>query len=105
MSTEESWRLTPREFDARVAVRERYMRLWLTETRNAPHFTREDRKPWTTEHFGDAQGPAKSDADKLKDQLAMMRAQMELSQLRSNPDMVPAWAKSPYMGPPKVVNG
>ena len=103
MSSAESWELTPREFRARARVREFYVADWRAELRNAPHYAREDKKPWTIEHFTEplvstGRTAAQEDADKI----ALMKARMELGMaLKGNPDMVPEWAKSPWVGPPK----
>ena len=103
MSTAESWSLTPREMEARAKVRETYVADWRAELRNAPHFTREDKKPWTVEHFTNPQvSTGRTAAQEAADQIALMKARMELSMtLKGNPDMVPEWARGPWLGPPK----
>lgn len=94
--------LTPKEFEARQKVRQDYISLWMRETRNASHFRREDKKPWTDANmFGNSQDSQKSAAQRLRDQMAFAKAQMELGMLKSNPSIVPDWAKGPYFGPPK----
>ena len=111
MSTAESWELTPREFQARAKVRQLYVADWRAEVRNAPHFTREDKKPWNVDHFLKPQSSvstARTAAQEMADQIALVKARMELSMtLKGNPDMVPDWAKGPYLGPPKqkALNG
>ncbi len=93
MSTEESWTLTPREFHAREKVRKEYMSLWLVETRNAPHFRREDEKPYTLQNiFQTAKDSALEELQKLKDNMAMVKARMELSQIRTmDRSLLPSW--------------
>lgn len=97
MSTAESWRLTPREFEARVKIRESYLAMWKAETRNAPHFRREDKLPWQETHFLD--DPRKSPAEEARDRIALMKARMEMALVKQNPDIVPEWARAPYVGP------
>ena len=103
MSTAESWQLTPREMEARAQVREMYVADWRAELRNAPHFTREDKKPWTVDHFTKPQvSTGRTAAQEASDKIALMKARMELGMaLKGNPDMVPDWARGPYLGPPK----
>jgi hypothetical protein len=95
--------------EACAHVREMYVADWRAELRNAPHFTREDKKPWTVDHF--TKPPVSSGrtaAQEVADQIALMKARMELGMaLKGNPDMVPGWAKGPYLGTPKrkALNG
>jgi hypothetical protein len=102
MTSEESWNLTPREFAQRRKVRDQYIAMWRVETRNAPHFHREDKKPWSIDHFLNPQEVARSEQQKLQDEFELLKARAELGiALNSNSDMVPDWAKGPYFGPPK----
>ena len=89
--------------EARAQVREMYVAEWRAELRNAPHFTREDKKPWNVDHFTKPQaGTGRTAAQEAADNIALMKARMELGMtLKGNPEMVPDWAKSPWMGPPK----
>ena len=54
MSTQESWALTPREFQAREKVHEAYMWRWakqLAVIANAPHFHKKDNKAYESDDF------------------------------------------------------
>lgn len=92
--------------EARAKVREMYVADWRAEIRNAPHLTREDKKPWTVEHFTKPHASTgrtgRTAAQEAADNVALMKARMELSMtLKGNPDMVPEWARGPWLGPPK----
>jgi hypothetical protein len=97
MSSAESWALTPREFEARNDVRRQYMAEWRTELRNAPFFTRIDKKPWAPAHFLEAKAPAGFD------KAATLMAQAEIALGLLTEDKVPDWAKGPYKRREKVV--
>jgi hypothetical protein len=82
--------LTPREFQARAKVREIYMAMWRSELRNAPHFTRSDKKPWKVDDFLKPETITEAPAN---DKAAVMLATAQLGMgLRDNPDMLPDWA-------------
>ena len=89
--------------EARAQVREMYVADWRAELRNAPHFTREDKKPWNIEHFLKPQvSTGRTAAKEAADNVALAKARMELGMMmKGNEDMVPDWAKAPWTGPPK----
>jgi hypothetical protein len=78
--------------------------MWLTETRNAQHFSlREDKKPWTVKNIWaqSAEQQGRTAEQESRDNAMFLKAQMELALLGSRPDLVPEWAKGPYSGPIK----
>lgn len=97
MSSAESWDLTPREFKERQKVRENYVAMLKVEIRNAPHFHRQDKKPWKVDDF---LTPEKVTGI---DKSATLFAQAELGLIQNRPDLVPDWAKGPYKRREKAV--
>jgi hypothetical protein len=103
MTTEESWALTPREFQARAQVREVYQAMWRMETRNAPHFTKKGGKAWTVGDFM-AEAPEmrelnvkqRQQEEKDKLDLALMQRRLALMRPGEPPPNLPEWAVGPY---------
>ena len=106
MTTRESWRLTPAEFDARFRVfrsfKDYKTRRWCTdrvERLNAPHFQRKDKRAWTLEDFIPSDRPTKpvqSERDKLDlaRELAYDKAMSQRMQAKDFDDsFLPGWAR------------
>lgn len=98
MSTPESWGLTPREFQVREEVREAYLALWLSETRNSGLFTRTDKRAWTIDDFLNTPDAlarkyerTKKEAERLR---GAMRANASIAGITANTsaDKLPDWA-------------
>lgn len=93
MNQEESWSLTPREFQERHRVREAYLALWRAETRNAPHIVRKDKRLWTDEDF------LNTDPNRaILEQRKAVKAKFEELQFELNiaKAELPDWAKPEY---------
>lgn len=107
MSSEESWRLTPREFDALKHVyEERHKqdyRLWAIERvefRNAHEMFDDFRVPWQLEDMfgtGDRRTRAeKARAEKLEADFQLMKLQLGLGTITRNgapEELLPSWGK------------
>jgi hypothetical protein len=98
MASAEFWALSQREIRARRKVREGYMAFWRAEVRNAPHFHKSDKSAYTVDDF--LARPTLPPAA-VEDKNALMFAKLQLGLLKDNPDIVPDWARGPYLGPPK----
>jgi hypothetical protein len=104
MSTAESWRLTPREYQARERVFESYLHRWARELAtiaNAPHFHRKDKKPYEPVDFVPTAAALAERQEKQKrerrDKQDLMFLQLH-TQRKLTEEMVPEWARGPYMG-------
>lgn len=95
MSTEESWLLTHREFQARRKVRDEYLAMWKVEIRNAPRIVNRAKRLWVEADFLNPQeaGNAVVLAQKkaTKDKFEELQFEMLV-----NKTDVPDWAKADY---------
>ena len=99
MTTAESWALTPREFQARVEVRNVYEAIWRAEIRNAPHFTKTDKSAWTPDDFLQTEEARARQTQRKKDARDLYMMQARLAKITKNgpePAGLPDWAKGPY---------
>jgi hypothetical protein len=99
MSTAESWALTPREFQARVEVRNVYEAIWRAEIRNAPHFTKQDKTAWTPDDFLQTEESRMRKEQRKKDARDLYMMNAHLATLRKGgpePEGLPEWAKGTY---------
>lgn len=75
-----------------------YVALWCAEIRNAPNFSRQDRKPWTMDDFLQTPDAIARRNQRAKDEFAnkqaAMRANAQLSTITKDTDVsgLPSWA-------------
>ena len=84
LSTEESWRLTPREFDALIKVfrdsKDEETRRWIqlrVDILNAPHFSRKDKRAYQPYDFFDTSEARTMRLQAERDRIDLMRAERQ----------------------------
>ena len=101
MSTRESWRLTPREFEARRKVRETYMAQQIAENRNAAHqLQKQDKSLWHPFDFLHTKEAIEHRAQKSQERNQMsreaMRGQSQAAAMKAgtfDDSELPEWAR------------